>query len=45
MPALIWLGVAFVAGNVTGGYVMSSTSKLFTLGALGAGAYYLVKRG
>lgn len=45
MPALYWLGAAFMAGGITGSYVTTKSSNLLGLAALGAGAYYLVKRG
>lgn len=45
MPAIPIIAGAFLVGAVSGGYVMSNTTKLIGLGVVGAGAYYLVKKG
>ncbi len=44
MP-LVPIAIAFVVGAAAGGYVMTNTTKLLTVGAVGAGAYYLIKKG
>lgn len=44
MPYLVIAGVAFIAGGITGGAAAGGIQKAVGLAALGAGAYYMMKR-